>query len=118
MNKKLWIFKKTQPQNYLQCKEKVLFQGIEREPTLSKFKAYKSKTLEMCGIVVEEDQYRLEFVPMDLITRETCNKVKKNYPWSLIYVSDCYVKLQQISCKGYSHAVTLESQDLIDDLVK
>ena len=65
---------------------KIFIQAIERELTLLKFKAYKYKTLEMCEIVVEEDPYPLKFVPMDLITQETCNKVKKKHSWSLICV--------------------------------
>ena len=53
----------------------------------------------MCEIAVEEDPYPLEFVPIDLITQET----------SLIYVSNYYVKLQEMLSKDYSHAMTLES---------
>ena len=63
----------------------------------------------MSEIAVEEDPYPLKFVLMDLITQETCNKVKKKHPWSLIYVSNYYFKLQEMLCKDYSHAVTLES---------
>ena len=72
---------------------KILIQAIERKPTLSKFNADKYKTLEMCEIDVEEDPYLLEFVFMDLITQEMCNKVVKKCSRSLIYVSDCYVRI-------------------------
>ena len=42
----------------------------------------------------------------------------ENGSWRLIYMFDCYVRLQEILCKDYLHAGTLTYWDLIDDLDK
>ena len=43
-------------------------------------------------------------------------KTNKNCPWSLIYVCDCYVTLQEMCYKDYPRVVTPGPGDLDNDL--
>ena len=72
----------------------------------------------MCAVAVEEGPYTLKFVPMGLITQEMCNEAMKKCPWSLIYVLDCYVRIQEMWYKDYSHVVTPEPWFHDDKLIE